>query len=71
MVYLHFPTNLTEEELMLQTKYTKLKKKVSNIPPILSKNINLKSVRCSVGLFHDALTPTYVTRRQRTYDCKS
>jgi negative elongation factor E len=32
MVYLHFPTNLTEEELMLQTKYTKLKKKVSNLP---------------------------------------
>ncbi|KAK3913634.1 Negative elongation factor E [Frankliniella fusca] len=27
MVYLHFPTNLTEEELMLQTKYQKLKKK--------------------------------------------
>jgi len=27
MVYLHFPTNLTEEELMLQTKYAKLKKK--------------------------------------------
>jgi hypothetical protein len=31
MVYLHFPTNLTEEELMLQTKYAKLKKKVSYI----------------------------------------
>nr|CAD7423295.1 unnamed protein product [Timema monikensis] len=27
MGYLHFPTNLTEEELMLQAKYTKLKKK--------------------------------------------
>nr|SVE74492.1 EOG090X0F8Z [Daphnia barbata] len=27
MVYLHFPSNLTEEELMLQTKYQKLKKK--------------------------------------------
>ncbi|XP_071445948.1 negative elongation factor E [Hetaerina americana] len=27
MVYIHFPTNLTEEELMLQTKYQKLKKK--------------------------------------------
>ncbi|XP_063226714.1 negative elongation factor E [Bacillus rossius redtenbacheri] len=27
MVYLHFPSNLTEEELMLQTKYAKLKKK--------------------------------------------
>lgn len=28
MVYLHFPSNLTEEELMLQAKYQKLKKKV-------------------------------------------
>lgn len=28
MVYLHFPTNLTEEELMLQNKYQKLRKKV-------------------------------------------
>ncbi|XP_044766936.1 negative elongation factor E [Coccinella septempunctata] len=27
MVYLHFPANFTEEELMLQTKYQKLKKK--------------------------------------------
>ncbi|XP_065077252.1 negative elongation factor E isoform X2 [Ochlerotatus camptorhynchus] len=27
MVYIHFPSNLTEEELMLQTKYAKLKKK--------------------------------------------
>ncbi|XP_067005733.1 negative elongation factor E [Anabrus simplex] len=27
MVYLHFPSNLTEEELMLQAKYAKLKKK--------------------------------------------
>ncbi|XP_026811899.1 negative elongation factor E [Rhopalosiphum maidis] len=27
MVYLHFPTNLTEEELMLQNKYQKLRKK--------------------------------------------
>ncbi|KAF4532125.1 hypothetical protein B566_EDAN004131 [Ephemera danica] len=27
MVYLHFPTNLTEEELMLQAKYQKLRKK--------------------------------------------
>ncbi|KAI8433739.1 hypothetical protein MSG28_015722 [Choristoneura fumiferana] len=27
MVYLHFPSNLTEEELMLQAKYQKLKKK--------------------------------------------
>jgi negative elongation factor E len=40
MVYLHFPTNLTEEELMLQTKYAKLKKKVSNFPlRKVSKNI--------------------------------
>ena len=28
MVYLHFPQNLTEEEIMLQAKYQKLKKKV-------------------------------------------
>lgn len=27
MVYLHFPSNLTEEEIMLQAKYLKLKKK--------------------------------------------
>ncbi|CAH1171279.1 unnamed protein product [Phaedon cochleariae] len=27
MVYIHFPANFTEEELMLQTKYQKLKKK--------------------------------------------
>ncbi|XP_055537838.1 negative elongation factor E isoform X2 [Wyeomyia smithii] len=27
MVYIHFPSNLTEEEIMLQTKYAKLKKK--------------------------------------------
>ncbi|KAK7871221.1 hypothetical protein R5R35_001085 [Gryllus longicercus] len=27
MVYLHFPTSLSEEELMLQAKYAKLKKK--------------------------------------------
>lgn len=27
MVYLHFPSNLTEEELMLQAKYQKLKRK--------------------------------------------
>lgn len=27
MVYLHFPNHLTEEELMLQAKYQKLKKK--------------------------------------------
>lgn len=30
MVYIHFPNNLTEEEQMLQAKYQKLKKKVSN-----------------------------------------
>lgn len=29
MVYLHFPSNLTEEEMMLQTKYQKLKRKVN------------------------------------------
>ncbi len=29
MVYLHFPSNLTEEEMMLQAKYQKLKRKVS------------------------------------------
>ena len=29
MVYLHFPSNLTEEEQMLQAKYQKLRKKVS------------------------------------------
>lgn len=28
MVYINFPTNLTEEEQMLQAKYQKLKKKV-------------------------------------------
>lgn len=28
MVYITFPTNLTEEEQMLQAKYQKLKKKV-------------------------------------------
>jgi len=28
MVYIHFPSNLTEEEQMLQAKYQKLKKKV-------------------------------------------
>ncbi|EAA10770.4 AGAP006237-PA [Anopheles gambiae str. PEST] len=27
MVYIHFPSNLTEEELMLQAKYAKLRKK--------------------------------------------
>lgn len=29
MVYIHFPANFTEEEIMLQTKYQKLKKKVN------------------------------------------
>lgn len=29
MVYIHFPANFTEEELMLQAKYQKLKKKVT------------------------------------------
>lgn len=29
MVYIHFPANFTEEELMLQAKYQKLKKKVN------------------------------------------
>ena len=28
MGYIHFPTQFTEEELMLQAKYQKLKKKV-------------------------------------------
>lgn len=31
MVYIHFPSNLTEEELMLQAKYQKLKKKVQHL----------------------------------------
>lgn len=31
MVYIHFPSNLTEEEIMLQAKYQKLKKKVNLI----------------------------------------
>lgn len=31
MVYIHFPTTLTEEEHMLQAKYQKLKKKVNNL----------------------------------------
>ena len=35
MVYIHFPSNLTEEEHMLQAKYQKLKKKV-----ILLSNTN-------------------------------
>jgi len=52
MVYLHFPTNLTEEELMLQTKYAKLKKKVSNIPlRNISKNITSKVLDVLLGYF--------------------
>lgn len=38
MVYLHFPSNLTEEEKMLQAKYVKLKKKKKALQ-------NLKSPR--------------------------
>lgn len=38
MVYIHFPSNLTEEELMLQAKYQKLKKKVGGRR---NKGINL------------------------------
>lgn len=34
MVYIHFPSTLTEEELMLQAKYQKLKKKVHSISRI-------------------------------------
>lgn len=41
MVYIHFPSNLTEEELMLQAKYQKLKKKVwINLGQKWSENIN-------------------------------
>ena len=59
MVYLHFPTNLTEEELMLQTKYAKLKKKVSSIPlRNISKNITIK---CSLFCwFISRCTVTYI-----------
>lgn len=35
MVYIHFPANSTEEELMLQAKYQKLKKKVSVLSFVL------------------------------------
>ena len=31
MVYIHFPTKLTDEELMLQTKYAKLRKKKKQV----------------------------------------
>jgi len=31
MVFLHFPSGYTDEELMLKAKYAKLKKKVSNL----------------------------------------
>jgi negative elongation factor E len=33
MVFLHFPTKLTEEELMLQAKYAKLRKKKKQVGP--------------------------------------
>lgn len=39
MVYIHFPSNLTEEELMLQAKYQKLKKKVGGRR---NKQVNLR-----------------------------
>jgi hypothetical protein len=38
MVYIHFPSNLTEEELMLQAKYQKLKKKVYFSEQIFHEN---------------------------------
>lgn len=38
MVYIHFPSNLTEEEHMLQAKYQKLKKKVKFITYIHIKS---------------------------------
>jgi len=41
MVYLHFPSNLTEEELMLQAKYQKLKKKVVMIEILGLLNLSL------------------------------
>jgi negative elongation factor E len=31
MVFLHFPSKLTEEELMLQAKYAKLRKKKKQV----------------------------------------
>lgn len=34
MVYLHIPANFTEEEMMLQAKYEKLKRKVFALSPI-------------------------------------
>jgi negative elongation factor E len=43
MVYLHFPTNLTEEELMLQAKYAKLKKKVSMLNTLMSVTRHFKA----------------------------
>ncbi|XP_049829978.1 negative elongation factor E [Schistocerca gregaria] len=36
MVYLHFPSNKTEEELMLQAKYAKLKKKKKAVQALKS-----------------------------------
>lgn len=44
MVYIHFPSNLTEEELMLQAKYQKLKKKVSIVN---HHNVVFKPMFCS------------------------
>ena len=41
MVYLHFPANLTEEELMLQAKYNKLKRKV-RLKSLLNSKQNLR-----------------------------
>lgn len=47
MVYIHFPSNLTEEEHMLQAKYQKLKKKVINrtYKHMYSKITNLLNFR--------------------------
>ncbi|RZF48004.1 hypothetical protein LSTR_LSTR002070 [Laodelphax striatellus] len=39
MVYLHFPNNLTEEELMLQTKYHKLKRKKKALQALKSPRV--------------------------------
>ncbi|KAL6422938.1 hypothetical protein ACFW04_010442 [Cataglyphis niger] len=58
MVYLHFPSNLTEEELMLQAKYNKLKRKkkalqdlkapkqeVERIPQVLKRPTEARDAR--------------------------
>lgn len=45
MVYLHFPSNLTEEELMLQAKYNKLKRKVHN-EVMFTFFLNVKRIMC-------------------------